>query len=220
MGLGIPPLKIKLLLESNPPKSRILVRRLAVRYRGAPHRGRGGSHASRRQAARPELPAAAGRKPKGCGVAPPGDRRVPRRRPPRHALGRAVRAGARAAHAATDAAADAAVGLRRRRGQAGGGLGPHAHGGAPRRGAPARAGVGADGQQRPVAAHVVGPPGLDPGHQRRRLLLADGPAHRAGYLSISLSLSVYLSIYLSVCRPSTACRRSASAAARASSSSP
>ena len=30
MGLGIPPLKIEILLESNPLKSRILVRRLAV----------------------------------------------------------------------------------------------------------------------------------------------------------------------------------------------
>ena len=30
MGLGIPPLKIKILLQSNPLKSRILVRRLAV----------------------------------------------------------------------------------------------------------------------------------------------------------------------------------------------
>ena len=30
MGLGIPPLKIKILLASNPLKSRILVRRLAV----------------------------------------------------------------------------------------------------------------------------------------------------------------------------------------------
>ena len=33
MGLGIPPLKIKILLESNPLKSRILVRRLAVQAR-------------------------------------------------------------------------------------------------------------------------------------------------------------------------------------------
>ena len=31
MGMGIPPLKIKILLESNPPKSRILVRRSGVR---------------------------------------------------------------------------------------------------------------------------------------------------------------------------------------------
>ena len=30
MGLGIPPLDIKILLESNPLKSRILVRRLAA----------------------------------------------------------------------------------------------------------------------------------------------------------------------------------------------
>ena len=30
MDMRIPPLKIKILLESNPPKSRILVRRLAV----------------------------------------------------------------------------------------------------------------------------------------------------------------------------------------------
>ena len=30
MGLGIPPLDIKMMLESNPLKSRILVRRLAV----------------------------------------------------------------------------------------------------------------------------------------------------------------------------------------------
>ena len=30
MGVGIPPLKIKILLESNPPKSRISVRRMAV----------------------------------------------------------------------------------------------------------------------------------------------------------------------------------------------
>ena len=30
MGLGVPPLRIKIMLESNPPKSRILVRRLAV----------------------------------------------------------------------------------------------------------------------------------------------------------------------------------------------
>ena len=30
MGLGIPPIKFKIMLESNPLKSRILVRRLAV----------------------------------------------------------------------------------------------------------------------------------------------------------------------------------------------
>ena len=30
MGLGIPPLKLKMMLESNPMKSRILVRGLAV----------------------------------------------------------------------------------------------------------------------------------------------------------------------------------------------
>ena len=37
MGLGIPPLKINILLESSPLKSRILVRRLAVRW-GCPDR--------------------------------------------------------------------------------------------------------------------------------------------------------------------------------------
>ena len=30
MGLGIPPLQIKIMLESNPPKSRTVVRRLAA----------------------------------------------------------------------------------------------------------------------------------------------------------------------------------------------
>ena len=30
MGLGIPPIKLKILIESNPLKSRIVVRRLAV----------------------------------------------------------------------------------------------------------------------------------------------------------------------------------------------
>ena len=36
MGLGISPLKIKILFESSPPKSRILARRLAVMGGGAP----------------------------------------------------------------------------------------------------------------------------------------------------------------------------------------
>ena len=39
MGLGIPPLKFQILLESKPLKSRILVRRLAVHV-GAPRRPR------------------------------------------------------------------------------------------------------------------------------------------------------------------------------------
>ena len=44
MALGIPPLRVKILLESNPPKSRILVRRSAISVSVA---GLGGSDSSR-----------------------------------------------------------------------------------------------------------------------------------------------------------------------------
>ena len=41
MGMGIPPLRIKIMLESDPPKSRILVRRLAVRTPNPPTKSLG-----------------------------------------------------------------------------------------------------------------------------------------------------------------------------------
>ena len=123
MGLGIPPLKIKILLESNPLTSRILIRRLAVGA-GRPRRP---GHAQ--NAGRDASPAARSRRARGargpCRVAARaavgglrmGDFRAPRSRhrppgsPPRQ-LARKRRTrpplhppGSRGAHSGTRACA-------------------------------------------------------------------------------------------------------------------
>ena len=60
MDVRIPPLKIKILLESNPPKSRILVGRLAVSRRRRPPRRPPRSHGTPSETA-PPVPVAQGR---------------------------------------------------------------------------------------------------------------------------------------------------------------
>ena len=72
MGLGLPPLKLKILFESNPPKSRVLLRRLAVfppsAERGAAQRGRAGEQVSTPNAGHPAQPGELQSRSSSCSI--------------------------------------------------------------------------------------------------------------------------------------------------------